>query len=271
MDGKRARVVAFVNQKGGAAKTTTCAAFADVLRERGERVLCVDMDPQDGNLSLVMGADRDGVAGSADLLHDACRREVATISDYAQALARADLVAGSAALIATTLELAGALGRERKLAQALEDSGALREYDRVLVDTPGNLEILTLDAIVAADDVIVTTTPDLCSASGVAAVFQAVRQVRAECAPDVRVAGVAVCGYRAQTNLHRAFAETIGELCSREGAPMFETKVRQSIKAPEGLSYGMALDDLNGPGAAATGIVADYRDLVTEYLRGGEA
>lgn len=266
----KARVVAFVNQKGGSAKTTTCAAFADELKRLGFRVLCVDMDPQDGNLSLVMGADRDGVAGSAELIHDACEREVAGWRDYTQGLERACVMAGSSSLVAETLELSQSLGRESKLRRGLEGSGARDEFDYVLIDTPGNLEILTLNALVAADDVIVPTTPDLCSASGVDAVFKAIGGVREECNPAVRVSGVVICNYRSQTRLHRAFDDTLRTLCEAHGARLFKTRVRQSIKASEGLSYGVALGGLNGESGISTGIVADYRDLVGEYLGKGD-
>lgn len=263
-DIERARVIAFVNQKGGAGKTTTCAATADVLASMGKRVLCVDVDPQEGNLTLVLQADRDDLNGTAELIDAVLDRKSVEAEDYVQHLERCDVVAASSSLIATMVRLSGAIGRESKLARGLASVRGL--YDYVLVDTPGNLEILTVNALVAADDVIIPTTADLCSASGAKAVFEAISAVREECNPSLRTAGVLLTNYRASTNLHREFADNIARLCESEGVRLFETRIRQSIKASEGLSFGTPLGELYGTSTVSRGIVSDYRDFVAEYL-----
>lgn len=263
-DSRMGRVVALVNQKGGAAKTTTCAAMADVLHSMGKRVLCVDVDPQEGNLTLVLQAERDELNGTAELLDAVMDKRNVDPEDYIQHLERCDAVAASSALIGTIVRLSGAIGREQKLARALAPMRG--SYDFILVDTPGNLEILTINALVAADDVIVPTTADLCSTSGAKAVFDAISMVREECNPRLRTAGVLVANYRSSTNLHREFASTIAALCRSEGVRLFDTRIRQSIKASEGMSFGTPLGELYGSSTVARGIVGDYRDFVAEYL-----
>lgn len=264
MEDRKARVLAFASQKGGAAKTTTCWAFADALVADGYKVLCVDMDPQDGNLSLVLQADRDELNGTAELIGDVLGHKQIDPEDYIQHLRRCDVIAASSSLIGTIVELTSAIGRESKLRRGL--APMLGSYDFILIDTPGNLEILTLNALVAADDVIIPTSPDLSSASGARATLRAIYAIRDECNPDLRVAGVALTNYKANTNLHREFADTIAALCEAEGVRLFDTRVRQSIKASEAQSYGRDLGSLNEGSTVDRGIVRDYKDLVGEYL-----
>ncbi|HEX4110095.1 MAG TPA: AAA family ATPase, partial [Solirubrobacteraceae bacterium] len=154
----RAKVIAFANQKGGVAKTTTTLNLACAFGEAGHRVLCVDMDPQ-GNLTMSQGIDPDSLQVSMYdvLVHRLSIREVIRRREIDVACASIDL-AGAEIAMSTMI------GRERSLERALD--AVLEDYDYVCIDTPPSLGLLTINALTAADKVIVPVQCEYLSMRG---------------------------------------------------------------------------------------------------------
>src|ERR687894_2318114 len=154
----KAKVIAFANQKGGVAKTTTTLNLAAAFAESGHRVLCVDMDPQ-GNLTMSQGIDPDSLETSMFdvLVHDLPIREVIRSREVDVACASIDL-AGAEIAMSTKI------GRERSLEKALRAVRA--DYDFVCIDTPPSLGLLTINALTAADKVIVPVQCEYLSMRG---------------------------------------------------------------------------------------------------------
>ena len=155
------KVICIANQKGGVAKTATTAIMASALTKRGNKVLAVDMDPQ-GNLSKQVGAEDNGRG-----VYSVLRGDIA-IQDAIQHFDRFDILPTNILLAGLEGELVSEIGRSFRLKNALKDSAVRDVYDYVLIDTPPSLGILTTNAIVAADYILIPTDADSDAISGIA-------------------------------------------------------------------------------------------------------
>lgn len=170
------QVIAFSNQKGGVGKTTTCANLAAALASQGYRVLAFDCDPQ-GSLTKALGVNPHSLNNSTtyEVLVKQLHIESA-IHTPIPALPTLRLVGTNLTLAAAEMQLLGEVARESRIAKALEP--ILHEFDFVLIDTPPNLGIFTINALVAANAVIIPVTVDIYALDGVAALLHTIEQVR---------------------------------------------------------------------------------------------
>ena len=178
----KAQVIAFANQKGGVAKTTTTLNLAAAFVESGHKVLCVDMDPQ-GNLSMSQGIDPDTLTKS---LYDVLvhREPISEIIHHCEV----DVAASSIDLAGAEIAMSTQIGRERSLKRAL--SAVLDDYDFICIDTPPSLGLLTINSLTAADKVIVPVQCEYLSMRGLAQLQNTLTMIREELNPDIEIEGI---------------------------------------------------------------------------------
>lgn len=267
---RRARTIAFANQKGGSGKSLCSNLFARILAEAGGRVLVVDCDDQSGNLSSDLDGDKSR-PGLAELVRSTMAGEAGDASPFVQAVgsggSEVDLLCGSTNLASLNVELSSAssIGRERVLANALD---RLRSsYDWVVIDTAGDFSELSLAALVATDDVIVPCRATGSSVQGAGTIVTLCQQVAASYNPGLRVAGVVLNDFNRQANVHRDLAGAVERVCEAQGVPLMATRLRHSTKADAIVSYSAGPSELVS-GTVRRGLVRDAYDLVDEYLGG---
>jgi chromosome partitioning protein len=251
-----ANVIAFANQKGGVAKTTTTLNLGVALGELGHRVLLVDLDPQ-GNLTMSQGMNPDAIERS---MFDVLVHRV-PISDVIHRV-EVDIAVASIDLAGAELALSALIGRERALEKALVE--VRDRYDYVLLDTPPSLGLLTINAFVAADGVIVPVQCEYLSLRGLVQLENTLAMVRENLNPNVRVQGIVPTMYDGRT-LHAR--EAIEILEEHFGDLVFDTRIRKTIRYAEAPVKGSSVlrYDPTGPAAQA------YRDLAKEVLDGAQA
>ena len=251
-----ATVIAFANQKGGVAKTTTTLNLGVALHERGKRVLLIDLDPQ-GNLTMSQGMNPDAIERS---MFDVLVHRV-PISDVIHTV-EVDIAVASIDLAGAELALSAMIGRERALDKALVE--VRDRYDYILMDTPPSLGLLTINAFVAADGVIVPVQCEYLSLRGLVQLENTLSMVRENLNPNVRVQGIVPTMYDGRT-LHAR--EAIEILEEHFGDLVYRTRIRKTVRYAEAPVKGSSVlrYEPSGPAAQA------YRDLAKEVLDGAEA
>ena len=253
MTGK-AKVIAFANQKGGVAKTTTTLNLAAAFAEEGHRVLCIDMDPQ-GNLTMSQGIDPDSLETSMYdvLVHDLSIREVIRKREI-------DIACASIDLAGAEIAMSTKIGRERSLDKALR--AIAEDYDFICIDTPPSLGLLTINALTAADKVIVPVQCEYLSMRGLIQLQNTLSMIRENLNPDVDIAGILPTMVDSRT-LHAK--EAIQILEENFGDRVFGARIRKTIRFAEAPVKGMSVLKYDPSGTAADA----YRQLAKEVLSNG--
>jgi len=251
-----AQVLAFANQKGGVAKTTSTVNLGVALTEMGKRVLAVDMDPQ-GNLTMSQGIDPENLEKSMYdvLVHRLPIEDVIVTNEI-------DVAAATIDLAGAEMALSTQIGRERALEKALKPIHKL--YDFVLIDTPPSLGLLTINALAASDGVIVPVQCEYLSLRGLLQLERTLEMIRENINPKVKIKGILPTLFDSRT-LHGR--EAIEILKENFGPLVFDTVVRKTIKFAEAPVQGSSVlkYDPRGKGAEA------YRSLAREVLNGKSA
>jgi chromosome partitioning protein len=250
----QAKVIAFANQKGGVAKTTTTLNLAAAFAEEGHRVLCVDMDPQ-GNLTMSQGIDPETLERSMFdvLVHEIPISEVIRPCEVDIAVASIDL---AGAEIAMSMKI----GRERSLDRALKPVRG--DYDFVCIDTPPSLGLLTVNALTAADKVIVPVQCEYLSMRGLLQLQHTLSMIRENLNPHVDIAGILPTMVDTRT-LHAK--EAIEILEENFGDRVFGARIKKTVRFAEAPVKGMSVLKYDPTGAAADA----YRRLAKEVLSNG--
>ena len=250
------RVIAFANQKGGVAKTTTTLNLAVAFKEQGMKVLIVDLDPQ-GNLTMSQGFNPDSIERS---MYDVLVHRL-PIEEVVQQ-AEVDIAVSSIDLAGAELALSSMIGRERALEKAL---APIREnYNYILIDTPPSLGILTVNALVAANGVIVPVQCEYLSLRGLVQLENTLSMIREHLNPEVEIQGILPTMYDKRT-LHAR--EAIDILEENFGDLVFDTKIRKTIRYAEAPVKGTSVLAYDPTGEAAQA----YRRLAREVLNGSQA
>jgi chromosome partitioning protein len=248
-----AKVVAFANQKGGVAKTTTTLNLGVAFMEMGHRVLAVDMDPQ-ANLTMSLGLNPDQVRPT---MYDVLVSGVGI--DEVVSRREVDVAAASIDLAAVELALSSLIGRERVLSKALMPMRD--EYEFILIDTPPSLGLLTINALTASDAVIVPVQCEYLSLRGLAQLERTLELVRENLNPGVHIAGIVPTMYDARTIHGR---EAVEVLRSSFGDLVFQTTIVKTIRFPEAPVKGESVLKYAPESSAAQA----YRQLAREVLNG---
>ena len=249
-----AQVIAFANQKGGVAKTTTALNLAVAFKESGHRVLAVDMDPQ-GNLTMSQGVDPDKVEKSMFdvLVHRIPIKEVIVEREIDVAVASIDL-AGAEIAMSTQI------GRERSLQKGLD--AVKEDYDFVCIDTPPSLGLLTVNALTAANKVIVPVQCEYLSMRGLVQLQNTLQMIRENLNPGVEIEGILPTMLDSRTVHAKEAVEILEE---NFGDLVFKSRIRKTIKFAEAPVRGTSVIKYDPEGKAA----GAYRELAKEVLTHG--
>jgi chromosome partitioning protein len=240
-----ARTIAIANQKGGVGKSTTAVNLGASLALIGRRVLVVDIDPQ-GNATSGVGVDKDSVdlcvyavlLGGVDAADTICKTEVPGL----------DVIPATLNLAGAEIELVSVLSRETRLKQAL--AAVLDRYDYVLIDCPPSLGLLTLNALTAADELLIPVQAEYYAMEGLSTLTSVVERVRAFLNPTLRIGGVLITMFDGRTKLA---VEVLDEVNAHFPDQVFRTQIPRNVRLSEAPSYGKpaALFDLRSRGAQA--------------------
>lgn len=251
------KIIAILNQKGGVGKSTTAINLAAALGELGKQVLLVDLDPQ-GNSTSGLGVEKAQLNGCIYdvLLADVNIQEV-IIPDVCADL---DLVPATINLAGAEVELVTEMARENRLKDAI---GSLRgKYDYILIDCPPSLGLLTVNALVAADKLLIPIQCEFYALEGVTKLLESMKRVKSRLNPTLDIFGVLMTMYDQRTTLSR---QVVDEVRNYFGQTVFNTPIPRSVKISEAPSFGMPITeyDPSGKGALA------YRELAKEVINRG--
>lgn len=250
-----AKIISIANQKGGVGKTTTAINLSAGLARRGRKVIVVDLDPQ-GNATSGLGVNKEDMEAS---LYDVFTG-VFNLTSVVKStnISSLWLAPADSDLVGIELELASAAGRETILQQQL--SKLTTQFDYLLFDCPPSLSLLTINALVASDALLVPLQCEYYALEGISAIMQTLELAREHLNPNLELDGVVLTMFDTRTNLSRQVAE---EAQQHFGHKMYQTKIPRNVRLSESPSFGLTIFDYDpdSPGARA------YQDLTDEFIK----
>ena len=247
------KIIAVTNQKGGVGKTTTAVNLSACLAAKGKRVLLVDIDPQ-GNATRGLGKAGAGENTVYDvLIGNAEAREAILSTGYGTL----DLIPTAIELAGAEIELVGVENREMLLKDALQSVRG--DYDAILIDCPPSLSLLTINALTAADSVLIPIQCEYYALEGLGQLMNTVKLMRKKLNPGLTIEGILLTMFDSRTNL---CAQVVQEVRSHFPKELFETMIPRNVRLSEAPSYGLPIHlyDVRCIGAKA------YTELAQELI-----
>jgi chromosome partitioning protein len=262
----RTRVMVVANQKGGVGKTTTTVNVAAALAQHGLRVLVIDLDPQ-GNASTALGIDHHrGTPSTYDVVVDG-----APLADVVKASPEVDglfVVPATIDLAGAEIELVSMVAREGRLRRAIQayplitsEGGDQERLDYVLIDCPPSLGLLTLNALVAGDEMLIPIQAEYYALEGLGQLVETVDMVKAHLNPELAISTILVTMYDARTRLSAGVAD---EVRSHFGAQVLRTAIPRSVRISEAPSYGQTVMTYDPGSPGALSYLEAARELATK-------
>ncbi len=255
--GRRTKIIAIANQKGGVGKTTTAINLGAALAEAGKKVLLIDLDPQ-GNASTGLGIEREQRdLTTYDVLSGDAKIGVAILKSNFDGV---DIIPATTDLSSADIELLNSKNRSSLLKQALENDEVISKYHYILIDCPPSLNILTVNAMVAAASIIVPLQSEFFALEGLSQLILTVRDVRQNANPDLRIEGIALTMYDRRNNLSLQVEDDARE---NMGDMVFKTVIPRNVRVSEAPSFAVPVlsYDPNSKGSIA------YRALAKEVIQ----
>ena len=247
-------IITITNQKGGVGKTTTSSALMDGLRSRGARVLGVDLDPQ-GSLGFCLGLDIEHCATIYDALKGS-----APIRDVIMHSECGDILPSNILLSAAELEF-NLLGREFLLKNCLAE--VEEDYDYIIIDTPPALNVLTVNAYVAADGLVIPMAPEILSLLGVSQIRETIDTVRRCYNSRLRVLGIVLNKFNQRFTLNREVLDMAEQIAQQLDTRVFHSRIRSGVAVAEAPAYGESVLSY----APDSKVARDFRLLINEIAR----
>ena len=249
------KIIAVVNQKGGVGKTTTAVNLSAGIGMSGKKVLLVDADPQGNTTSGYGISKKNATATSYEVLLGGVSAQSAVITT---GFKNVDIIPSSMNLAAAEIDLIEVTHRESRLKTAL---AALREkYDYIFIDCPPSLGLITINALAAADTVLVPLQCEYYALEGLSQLIASVRQVKRLYNPTLEIEGIVLTMYDARLNLT---GQVVGEIKKYFANKLYKTAIPRAVRISEAPSHGCPIQyyDARSKGAAA------YNDLAKEFLK----
>ena len=249
------RIISIVNQKGGVGKTTTTINVAAALSALGKKVLIIDLDPQ-GNLSQSLGIPSENLENTVYQL----LREVASLEETIYKHEKFDIIPSNIGLSAAELELAGQPGREFLLREGL-DQIEENTYDYILIDCSPSLGILTLNALVASQEVFIPVQAQFLSMQGISQLMRTIEVVKDRLNKNIEVTGVIMTMFDSRKNLNNEVSEKVKEYFD---SIVFKTKIPDSVALAEAPSFGQDIFDYKITSEGAKKYLALTKEIIKQ-------